>query len=78
MWGIVFGVGYFVVGYKFDKKFYGYLEVKDKRVLFYIWLIYVLGVNNFIFFVMFIYFSVGVFGIYFDVKYIDVWFWWVV
>ena len=78
VWGTVLGVGYFVVGYKLDKKLYGHLEVKDKRALLYIRLIYASGVNNLILSVMFIYSSAGVFGIYSNVKYIDAWSWWAV
>ena len=78
VWGTVLGVGYFVLGYKLDKKLYGHLEVKDKRALLYIRLIYSSGVNNLILSVMFIYSSAGVFGIYSNVKYIDAWSWWAV
>ncbi|XP_022791162.1 uncharacterized protein LOC111330555 [Stylophora pistillata] len=76
VWGSVLGIGYCILGYKLGKKLYGHTEVKDKRALLYIRLIYASGVNNLILSVMYIYSSAGVFGVYSNVKYIEAWSWW--
>lgn len=75
-WGSILGVGYFVLGYKLDQKLFGHKEVKAKKDVLYLRLIYSSGVNNFILSAMFIYSSAGVFGVYSDVKFIDAWSWW--
>lgn len=75
-WGSILGVGYFVLGYKLDQKLFGHKEVKIKKEVLYIRLIYASGVNNFILSAMFIYASAGVFGVYSDVKFVGAWSWW--
>lgn len=77
-WGSLLGVGYFALGYKLDKKLFSHKEVKSKKELLYIRLIYASGVNNFILCAMFIYSSVGVFGVYSDVEFVDAWSWWAI
>lgn len=76
IWGAVLGVGYLALAYKLDQKLFGHKEVKTKRDLLYIRLIYASGINNFILSAMFIYSSAGVFGVYSDVKFVGAWSWW--
>ena len=76
LWGTVLGIGYFILGYKLDKKLFANKEVKSKKDKFYIYLIYASGVNNFVLCIMFIYSSAGVFGVYSDVQFVGAWPWW--
>ena len=78
VWGSVLGVGYCVLGYKLDQMLFSHKEVKTKKDLLYIRLIYASGVNNFILCAMYIYSSAGVFGVYSDVKFVDAWSWWAI
>ena len=76
IWGAILGVGYFVLGYKLDQKLFGHKEIKSKKEVLYIRLIFASGVNNFVLCAMFIYASASVFGVYSDVKFVDAWSWW--
>ena len=76
LWGTVLGVGYVALAYKLDHQLFGHKEVKSKKDVLYIRLIYASGVNNFILTVMFIYSSAGVFGVYSDVQFVGAWPWW--
>ena len=76
IWGSILGVGYFLLGYKLDQRLFGHKEVKAKKDVLYIRLIYASGVNNFILSAMFIYASASVFGVYSDVKFVGAWPWW--
>ena len=76
IWGAILGVGYFVLGYKLDQKLFGHKEIKSKKEVLYIRLIFASGVNNFVLCAMFIYASAGVFGVYSNVKFVDAWSWW--
>lgn len=76
IWGSVLGVGYFALAYKLDHKLFGHKQVKSKKELLYIRLIYASGINNFVLTAMFLYSGVGVFGVYSDVKFVEAWPWW--
>ncbi|XP_068682413.1 uncharacterized protein [Montipora foliosa] len=76
VWGTILGVGYFILAYKLDRKLFGQRELKSKRDVLYIRLIYASGVNNFILSALFLYASVSDFGVYSDSKFVDAWSWW--
>ena len=74
VWGAILGVGYFVLGYKLDQKLFGHKEIKSKKEVLYIRLIFASGVNNFVLCVVFIFASVS--HGYSHVKFVDAWTWW--
>ena len=77
VWGTMLGVGYFILAYKLDRKLFGHKEVKSKKDILYIRLIYASGVNNLIQTVVYIYSSASEFGVYSDAKFISAWSWWI-
>jgi len=76
VWGAILGVGYFVLGYKIDQKLFGHKEIKSKKEVLYIRLIFASGVNNFVLCAVFIFASVS--HVYSHVKFVDAWTWWAV
>lgn len=67
IWGIVFGIFNFILGYKLDKQFFSYKKFKEKVDKIYIYFIYVLGVVNYFLCGIIVYLVFGVFGVYLDV-----------
>lgn len=67
IWGCIFGIGNFVIGYKFDKLFFSYKILKDRVDKIYVYFIYVLGVVNYFLCGIVFYLVFGVFGVYLDV-----------
>lgn len=75
LWGGVLGLGYFLLGYKLDKKLFGHKQFKEKEDYVYIYLIYASGVANIFIVLIMLYSAVSVFGVYSGVTFVDAWHW---
>lgn len=76
VWGAVLAVGYFVLAFKLNRKLFGHKDVKSKKDILYIHVIYASGINNLIICTLYSYSTFSEFGVYSDMKFVDAWSWW--
>lgn len=75
LWGGFLGLGYFLLGYKLDKKLFRHKQVKEKEDYIYIYLIYASGFANIFIVLIMLYSAAGVFGVYSGITFVDAWPW---
>ena len=73
--GSVLGCGYILLARKLNRRLFAHKQVKDKEDKRYIFLIYASGGANFLIVAIMFYTTVGPFGIYADIKFVDAWHW---